>query len=207
MGQRIEISGGFNRNQFYNLGRKDVHNSSRYNSGNGYSIGLSLEDLKLDTLPIKLSLEFTNYKGHLNVGSSGLGAGSSTDAQVNINTIGLGIYPLSFRPFKNLRFSLGSEFCFLLNEKTSATRYSWIIDDATHHLVSTKHELIDINNKFNVGILGHIGYDFELTDGWVIIPQYQFYLGLTDEFKNIEATTKSFRHYFKIGITRKFKSH
>lgn len=205
MGQRVEISGGLNRNQFYNLGKQDVHNSSQYNSGDGYSFGLSLEDLNLDTLPIKLSLEFTNYKGHLNVGSSGLGAGSSTDAQVNINTFGLGIYPFNFNIFKNLRVCFGSEFRFLLNEKTSATRYSWKMDDATHHVVSSEHELTGINEKFNVGILGHVGYDFKLKSGWIIIPQYQFYLGLTDEFKNIEATTKSFRHYFKIGIARKLK--
>ncbi len=202
IGQSVGVSAGLNRNQFYYPGKQDIHTSATYNYDYGYSMGISIEDLKLDSLSIKLTLEFFNYNGKIHTESSGLGAGSSTSAQVSKNIIGIGIYPYQLRLFQKVKILFGGEMNVLMSNKTSGTMYSWRMTD-NHQYEFSERAIKNINGNLNFGLSSQVCYSIKLLNNWVIVPEYQFYLGLSNEFKNIELPTKSFRHYFKLGLTKK----
>lgn len=204
MGQNLEFSGGINYNRFFSTEKDGGHLRTKHYDDYGYSIGIGIEDIKLDSLLFRFTLKLDNYKGKFHLINGGLGGESTTDAFVDKYTISLGIYPLNFKIFKNLKISFGGELNYLIKESETGYKSSWQMGQPDTYIL-LKDGTIEKNNKFNFGLICRIGYNIQLKNNWFIVPQYVFYRGLTEEFKDIEVQTKSLRHYFEIGIIRHLK--
>jgi len=200
--QNIEVAGGLNKNDFYDHNEADDPNlDSKYNSAIGYSVGISFEHT-YDSLPLKYTLKIDNYKGKLQTSFGGHGGASSTNADVNKLSIALDIYLINIRLLRNIRLNIGGSLSYLLHDNTTGDQ-SWISYSPNFpYVYSGKDSIVEIN-KFNFGLITRVAYEIKIKDDLYLIPQYLFYYGLTNEFQNIEADTKSYRHYFEIGLIKK----
>lgn len=204
LGQKIEIFGAGNRNSFYDYPKYGTHFNGEYNSDYGYSFGISLDGIAIDSFPLKFTLGLNNYRGKIRISNGGLGGGSTTNAEINKYCIGLGIFPVNCKLiFKKMQLNIGGEFSFLMDETTTGYKYFWIMGN--NSVIKLGNGSLQINKKIYFGIISRIAYEVNIKKDWFIIPNYFFYLGMTDEFQNIEAKTKSFRHYIGLGIKKTIK--
>jgi hypothetical protein len=199
--QNIEVAGGFNKNDFYDHNEANDQNlNSKYYSAAGYSFGISFEHT-YDSLPLKYILKIDNYKGTLQTSYGGHGGGSSTNADVNKLSIALDIYLINIRVLRNIRLNIGGSLSYLLHDKTIGDQ-SWISYSPNFpYIYSGKDSNIEIN-KFNFGLITRVAYEIKIKDDLYLLPQYLFYYGLTNEFLSTEADTKSYRHYFEMGLIK-----
>lgn len=205
MGQRLEFSGGINNNQFFSSQKDEGHQFTKYNNAFGYSFGVGVEEIQLDTLiSIRFDLKLDNYNGTIYTSNRGLGGQSTTYAKVNKYIIGFDIYPFNIKIFKKLIIGFGGEINYLINETASGYKSSWQMSQSSTNTLINNEDL-EKNSKFNLGLLCRIGYEIRLNNNWYLVPQYMFYRGFTEEFKNLEVPTKSFRNYIKLGIIRQLK--
>jgi len=107
IGQNIEFSGGVIKNNYFDLARPGENLQSKYTSGYGYSFGISIFNLKIDTNKYMLFMfKVDNYKGSFKITNSGH-ISTITEATVDKITLGLGIYPFHFKIRKIIRFNFG----------------------------------------------------------------------------------------------------
>ena len=203
-GQQIGLSGGYCQNHFHDFRKDEGHMITDYEEGPGYSFNINLDNVYLDTFLIRFSLNFTKYLGSIRTTDGGLGGGSTTKAAVEKYALGLSIFPINIKIYKELRLNFGGEFSYLVNSKVNGTQSSWNISSGGNN-VDLDDGSVDIFKEFNFGILSRLGYNIKLFKHWFLIPEYNFYLGLTNEFDDIESNVYSFRHYFMLGVANRIK--
>ena len=201
-GQNIELSGGLNRNHYFDWQKSEGHFMSDYTPGSGYCADLSLSDLKYDIFTIKVSFLLDNYKGSFYTEDGGMGGASKTVAEVERTTIGIGIYPLNFSVVSRIYLSFGAEFSYKISDNTNGYKSGWVMYGPTTYM-TIENDSMKINKDFVWGISAGAGYALKLSTDWSITPQYKLYLGMSDEFTNTEARIRSLRHNFKIGIIKR----
>ena len=207
--QKVEFFGGYNRNNFFDYEKNSPNTVSEYNGGDGFSLGFSISDIQYDSIPLKFTLNFDNYKGGFSVTNGGMGGASTTTAQVRKNTLGLGLYPFNFKLFNKVEFNLGGEFGFLVSDVTTGKMSSWTYGGSEPGSYKSTLTTIDnhaerINNSKYFGFCGIVSYHFKISEKWLLSPQYKFYYGIKNDFKAVEASIKSLRNNFSIGISRVF---
>ncbi|MFZ4401045.1 MAG: hypothetical protein ACOYO1_13490 [Bacteroidales bacterium] len=202
-GQNIELSCGLNRNNYFDSRNKDERYTSENTPGFGYSFGISISEIKIDTFCFRISARIDNYKCSLNTAGGGIGSGYRTKANVDKTFVGLSIYPINFTIFKKLKFSLGGEFGYKIYDRTTGIRYSFGMGGGRTLLID--NETVKINKNFIFGLSVNISYVISINDNWSIAPQYKFCLPLINEFINTEEDIISLRHNFEIGIIRRIK--
>jgi hypothetical protein len=205
--QRIEYTGGINRNRFYDFKNDDNYHYYRsdYEVGKGFSFGFSVEDIRTDSIPMRLTLNVSNYKGTVNVADGYLNGGSRSEFTANKYVISAGIYPLNFKYKKNIHFNLGLQIDYLIAQSIIGNHYYYHGLEAEEKVSLTNTNLyyyIDVQRNIYFGVALRISYDIPLPNDWFIVPQYSFYFGLTKEFKNIESNTNSLRHLFSLGFSK-----
>ncbi|MBP6456570.1 MAG: hypothetical protein KA275_07565 [Chitinophagaceae bacterium] len=200
--QKIEISSGINRNQFFSFQKSEGHQRHNFTSNFGYSIGASFYNYTIDSMQHRVSIRLDNYKGKFYSTSGALGGSSSTEAEVEKTTIGIAYYPIIFNVVKKLQLNLGGEFSTLINSKTIGYKtYSGLV------YINNKSQIIEndsfkINSKNYWAINCLFVYDIKINKYWILTPQLNLHLGVTNDFKNVEANIKSFRQSALIGIVR-----
>lgn len=72
--------------------------------------------------------------------------------------------------------------------------------------------IFNLNEKYNsfsslnyFGFRGRIAYDLNISDKYIVSPQYSFYYGLSEEFDEFPEFPNSIRHFFGIGVHKKVK--
>ena len=201
IGQSLEFFGGTSINTFYDFQKNDGHFNSNYEPGWGYTLGIAFDYKGLPELyPLRFVLRFDHYSGKLYTRNGGLGGSSSTNANIEKSCIDFGIYPVIIKINKNLKINIGGEFSFLISEKKSGNRFWHVGPDYGENNLEDEPE--NLSSDFNFGIVVLITYRTKISEGWYIVPQYQFYWGLTNEFTHIQADTKSIRNYLLIGISK-----
>ncbi|MEI8048659.1 MAG: hypothetical protein WCI92_14860 [Bacteroidota bacterium] len=201
-GQNIELSGGMNRNNYFDWQKEEGHFIAEYTPGNGYCAELSLSDFKFDSLTIKISLLVDNYKGSFYTQDGGLAGAYKTVAEVEKTTLGIGLYPLNFYIFKKIKLSLGGELSYKISDRTNGYKSGWVMYVGSTYM-TIENDSVHINKDFVWGVSGKLSYDFRINQDWFIAPQYKFYLGMSDEFMNTEARIRSMRHNFEISIIKR----
>jgi hypothetical protein len=202
--QHFGYSGGYCLNHFYDLNERSPHSSSEYKSGSGYRFSISLDDIYLDTLLNRFSLNYSKCHGSFSVTEGGQGGSTTIKGDVDQYFLGFTFLPFNLKVSKKLRISLGGEFNYLVKSDIDGSRSSW--NFATGHYYSDlKNDSTDIFRKFNFGIIGRIGYDIKLTKQWYLIPEYNLYLGVAGEFNYQGPSVCSLRHYFMLGFVHRFK--
>ncbi len=206
-GQKIELFGGQNKNTFYNSGQVSGHFNSSYNSGLGFIAGIGVDNIKVDWMTVRFTLQFENYSGELEASGGGLGGGNSTQVLIDKSVITLGIFPLNFRILKRIDLNFGLEISGLVDESFSETTGGWLMGQP-----DWRDNLQDKYSRYSsliyYGLRGKISYDYLLTQSIFISPQFSYYLGLStefNEFNEFPKQTKSMRYAFGIGIKKKIK--
>lgn len=196
--QDLEISAGYNNNTFYDLIKEIPHYTSDYSNGNGWAIKVSVEKFKLldSIVPIRLEINYTNYKGHADIMSSGLGGGSTEHTDIDKSVLGLSFYPLLFRIRKNIRIDLGAEMDFLLSDKSQGFYESWSMGS-----LDTTGKISDFDNRTPIfGLSFQFGYEIKIKNNWFIYPRYHLYVGGSKDYRD----AKSLRNQFEIGLLKRF---
>ncbi len=203
--QRLELTGGINRNSFFSWVKDDHHSSSEYTSDYGYNVKLAIDKLGGQFNFFRLSIGYETYRGKAKVKTGGLGGGSSIYIDTDKSVLSFGIYPFNFEFKKKVHLSLGGEFGWLLNQSYTGTYYSWLMSTSRYELSTYDFDNKDprhknYNKKTYFGLLGRIAYIFRLSDQWSLLPQYTMYWGWKDEFRGHLSGIKSFRQYASIGV-------
>jgi hypothetical protein len=203
-GQTIEFSGGMNRNHFFDWQKDNGGYHSEYTPGNGYSAELSLSELNFDSIPIKISLLVDNYKGSFYTQFYAGGGSYQSFAETEKTTIGIGLYPLNFTILKKIKLSFGGELSYKIYDRTNGYKAAWGMYGQSSY-ITFGDDSVQMNKDFIWGLSGKLSYNFDLNRDWAIAPQYKFYLGMSDEFINVEEGIRSFRHYFEVCIIKRIK--
>ena len=201
--QRIGYFGGLNRNHFYDFKSDDklAYFESNYTTGTGFEFGFSVEDIRIDSIPLRFTASISNYKGIVSVEDGYLLGGSTSNFTSNKYVLNAGIFPINMEFDKNIRFNLGGEFSYLLAQSIVGDHVKYRANEGQEK-VKMDSDFLDTRRNLYFGINARLSFDIELQNDWILAPQYNFYLGLTNEFNNIEAKTNSMRHLIGIGLTK-----
>jgi len=201
--QDLLVFGGLNNNRFCDYKRDNNQFSTFYSSLKGTNFGIGLDNVKIAKHSFLFTLRASNYNGYVYTTTRQTDAVTTTGIELNKSIIGLGIYPFNFKILDNhLDFSFGVESNVLL--KTNLKGYRNTISTIDQPTINT---LIDNSaktmvNQFGMGLSGRLAYRLKIKNDLYLVPQYTFYCGLTNELKNMEANTKSYRHLIEIGLMK-----
>ena len=205
-GQSVGLFGGINRSSYYDFNQNDYggHNRTSFYGAYGYSLGICIKDILIDSVPYRFDLSLNNYNGKINSTSGGMGGSTTTDAQINKCVIGIGIYPVNIKFHKKLKIGIGCALNYLLNDKTTTFRSYWGISTATNGIVVGNNTTTKVNPKMDFGICCHLSYDISILNNFYVVPQYQFYKGFMG-VKNIQSSIGSFHQYIAVGLIKRLK--
>ena len=201
--QDLLVFGGLNNNRFCDYKRDNSQFSTFYSSLKGANFGIGLDNVKIAKHTFLFTLRASAYNGYVYTTARQADAVTTTGIELNKSIVGLGIYPFNFKILDNhLDFSFGVESNVLL--KTNLKGYRNTVSTVDKPTIST---IIDTSaksmvNKFGMGLSGRLAYRLKIKNDLYLVPQYTFYCGLTNELKNIEANTKSYRHLIEIGLMK-----
>jgi hypothetical protein len=201
--QRIGYFGGLNRNHFYDFKNNDklTYYEANYTTGIGFEFGVSIENIQIDSIPMRFTVSISNYKGNVAVEDGYLLGGSTSNFTSNKYVVNAGIFPVNVKLEKNIRFNLGGQFSYLLAQSIVGEHVKYRANEGQER-IKMDSDFFDTRRNLYFGISARLSYDIELQNDWILAPQYNFYLGLTTEFKNIESKTNSMRHLIGIGLTK-----
>jgi hypothetical protein len=207
-GQQLGFSGGYCYNDLYNS--NDYSQTSlEYEDGNGYSLSLNLDNIKLvdkmwaDTFRFSFALNFSYYDGSIQSSSIGGAGGHFIEGDFEKSVLGLRIYLLNFRFLKEFNLGVGLESNYMISSSTTGTEMSWLMGSGT------SYNLEDLSSKifsdFQMGLVGRMSYNFPVRNNWYVVPEYNFYLGFCGEYDHFDKQVHSIRHYFMLGVAYRFK--
>ena len=203
--QKIELYSGALKNHFYDCTKENPHYSSRYSGNWGYSIGFAVDSLKFEWHTLRIAVQYDNYSGKMYARSGGQGGSYSVDGQIQKGVISLSIYPVNIRKLiKQMQLSIGVTGSILVYELFSGEYNGWMIGQgANSGRIEDKYS--SYSSNFTFGIQSLINYRIRIAEGFEIVPQYSFYLGLSKELINMPEYMKSMRHYFWLGFRKRIK--
>ncbi len=199
-GQNLELFSGYISNTFYDTHDVGRHYQSSYKKGSGYNVGLGIDNIMLDKLKCRFTLQFDNYNGGLNVSNGGLGGAYRTDALVSKSLLSVGLFPLNFDIKQKLHLGLGVLFSKLINESVNGTTYTLLMGQEKENSIEDIYD--NYSSSMTFGVQGRIACDIKLTPEILLTPQYIFHYGLTEEFAYFPTETKSLRHLFCLGLKK-----
>lgn len=207
IGQSLELSGGVSHNDFFETRQFFEPSPTRtnYEGGLGHAarIGIKFDLPKLNSpvpLSIKFNLGYSTYNARYRLALLTFPSIVFKTADVQKSTINLGFYPINVLLMDKLQISLGGE----LNVKIKGN-----IQDELSHISSFRcttgslciEDLTHRNVTFRVN--SQISYLIPLSPMLALVPQYQFSMGLLEEFDGNSVNTKTMHNTFWIGLERK----
>ena len=198
--QEIEIIGGLSRNNFYNMENDLRDFQSSYTPGLGYVVRIGIDDIELGWQNIRLMLSYENYNGKVWAKYEGKAGDFITNSEISKSVVSFSFFPVNLQIFKKWNINLGLEISGLVNNTVKGTNSGWTMGHGlwSHDLSERKY-----NSNLYFGLRGRIAYEFFISKKYAIVPQYSYYLGLTNEFTEFPEGTNSMKQYFCIGIKRK----
>lgn len=197
--KKVEVIAGLNQNQFFDLNQDGGHYYSSYQSELGYTLRIGIEDVKVDWLKLRFTLGFDKYGGNIDVSDGGQGGSYNTTAEIDKSILSLGLFPLNFNIWERIDLNFGLEFSALIDEKYRGKRSGGNIGTPSWD-ENIEDSYSSYSEKAIWGFRGRLAYDFYIDDRLSFSPQYSYYLGMSNEFKEFPKETRSMRHYFSIGI-------
>lgn len=201
-GQELEIYGGLNHQSFYDATGTD---SWRYHRDGGSIIGVSICEVPLGELDLRITASLNSYRGTVHWGYQAQGSGSNTEFNTKRYDIGVGVFPFNVLIIKHIHLNIGSELKILISDQTNGFTKSWSLPNFDPKTTIIGQEGRDIHHDLHLGVIGRIAYAIHFTDAWLVLPQYSCYLGLTPEFAGAGPKIKSLRQYFCLGVLHVLK--
>ena len=209
-GQDIEILGGLNINNYYDFQTKNSKYHTEYKDGNGIHIGVGFRGVRIknqenEIIGINLYLIYDNYSGAVKTFKEIGNGGRLTEFSTQKHILSFGIYAPEIKLLqKKLRFSFGPEIRFLLGDKINGSLKS--ISETSQLLLELYNEDIKgFSNPVTLGLSFKFGYLININNQFMLQPQYNISIGVTNEFKEYRPPVQSMIHRFSIGIIRKFE--
>jgi hypothetical protein len=203
-GQNIEIAGGFCKNNFFDLNDKnDPHYNSSYISGSGFSAALSISHILFDSIPLKYSLRYYNFTGSIYTSASSLGSSGSTSVYGKFSRLNFDLFLLNFKIVNVIHLNFGISFNYLLKDRFSGFQKYYAMNGIYKKTLINENS--GLASKLCVGPVGRVAYEIALSKKYYLLPQYEFYYGLSLEFLNYEANTKSYRQFIEIALGKIIK--
>ena len=206
--QQIEIFGGINSNHLFDSIDEDSSPySSILESGKGYTIGFSFDNPNMNGYASRITVSYNKIKGRAITTFSDSGvipSGSYTDAIIDKSSINLAVYPFTFI-VQHIYFSFGLQGNILLSNTTTGEygstgiNGSEAIGDISEATEPTFHK------DFGYGVAMRAHYNIMLNNGLSIIPQYNLYYGIGEEYATAESDKiKAWQQVLAIGIGMHF---
>lgn len=200
--QQLEFFGGVNNNVFHDYRKNEGHYKSSYESDYGFSVGVGLDSIKINSLKLRFILQFDKYKGKLEASDGGLGGSYTTFANIDKSIISLVFFPVNIKIIRKIDLNFGAVFSKLIYETYEGTNSGWQINKP-----NWSYKIEDKFNRYNsslyFGLQARVAYDFLLSNSIAITPQYLHYFGITNEFIEFPKNTKSLRNYFFVSVKKK----
>jgi len=201
-GQQVGFSGGYFTNQFYNFIEEGGHTSALYQDGTGYRFNINLDNIRLDTIALRVSIHFEKFTGALMTSDGGQGGSSTTKAEIEKSVLGISLFPINIRIFKELKLSVGGELSYLVGSEVTGSKKITSIS-APGSYTNLHDNQTAFFKAFTFGVIGRVAYNVKLYQNYYLVPEYNFYLGLTREFEDTEIYTYSYRNLFMLGIAKR----
>lgn len=197
-GQNVILSGGPNFGGLYDLTHSEGHHLKDYSSEFGYCFALTFSDLHVDSvLNPKFTVGLEQYGGGFYTSDGGLGGNTSESGNFKKQVLFLHLYPAILKISKNLIFSPGIGFNYMISNQLNGNRDSWSISDgASSYPLSAMDGFIP---RWNAGLTAALTYNWHIGK-FTISPIYHYYLGLTQEFRRLQSPAKSQRHSLQLGF-------
>lgn len=198
--QSILLYGGGNINQYFNWHVKDQHISKNYSPNSGFNFGI-MYNAKLDSKPIEVGIELTQYNGYVLNSYIGLGINSISEFDSKKYAIGIFILPIKIKIEKDIFYSIGLNAQYLISSQTIGYYSSTI---------AGKTKIQEINNtikepKLIAGIVNKFQIQLKLQEGLFVVPQLNLYLGIGKEFENTDTAIHSARGSLNLGISKSIR--
>lgn len=198
----MEVGVGINRNTY----SCSEYPSFSFSSELRPQLFIGFYDIKVDWLRIGMEFNFSYYDFDIEANYDGQVGKYTTIAQIDKSLASLALFPINFSLLQKIKFNLGFEMSYLLHEKYTGTQSGYIVYDSGLEFFTDNLEekLSSFNSKSYFGLKAKIAYDIYINEKVNISPQYSYYLGLSDEFMHFPEYVKSRKHFFGVGIQRKF---
>jgi hypothetical protein len=183
---------------------ENPHWKSAYETGQGYSIMIAVEDVRLDWARMRISMALEHFNGDVYAYSGGLGSGSGTSAEFNKSMLSVCIFPHGFSVRDKLDIQIGIQLSCLLNENFSGRKGWWSILPNSGGNSTLEDTYDHYNSAFYFGLVGRLAYNFRIAESIYIFPQYSFYFGTSPEFREFPYETRAMRHFIGAGIEKRF---
>lgn len=196
--QNIEVIGGVLYNSFYDTEADEPTRNSLLDSHFGHSFTIGIDDVNLKWLPLRFTIGYENYGGKIDVIEHTRMSFESIKSDINNKVFTVAAYLINFKILKKIDLNIGLQYAYLLNKRTEI--------NYTYHTSGWNPFTEDINDKSEYceentyGLRGRVAYDFTVYDRFTISPQYDFYYGLSKEFRGFPETVYAYRHYFSVGL-------
>lgn len=199
--QTYGLFGGVNVGRFYDLRKNEGNFYKKYTGESGTTFRFEIKDISIDSLPkMSLALSYQSYGGYFLSRDGSPGGISKDEGTIRSQIIGLEFYPIHFLIKKHVRLSLGISANRLIDYRVSGRRI--VSSGSGMNYISADISLNELDSfvrLYSMGAVSSMGYEFKI--GKILIaPCYGFYLGLTNEFNESPALTRSMRHSFMLGI-------
>lgn len=197
--QQFEIFGGINSNHLF-----DSNENSTFQSGKGYTIGFSFDNPNMNGIASRLTVSYNTVQGSAStVQSLGTDGTTFTKAEIEKNSISVALYPFTFIVQK-VFFSFGLQGNLHLSNSTLGEVGSNGLSGSTTMELSDATEP-QFHKDFGFGVTMRVHYNFLLNNGLSIIPQYNLYYGIGEEYSTLESEKiKVWQQVFAIGIGMQF---
>lgn len=208
--QSLEFNFGTHLNNFYDFKDKSGHYTASYPSKVGYDLNVGIDDIYLYDVRLRFTLGISRYGGDVKASHSAHSGSYSMDGQIEKTVLRLDYYPMNFRIKKQLNINIGHQFSMLIHEKIRGTYDEWYMrineygDQYLEESSGNLNEKYDsYNTRYYVGANIRVAYDIPISERYYLVPQYLFYVGLSNEFTEFPKVTKSISNMLGIGIKRK----
>lgn len=110
------VYGGGNINQYFNWQVKDQHISKNYSPISGFNFGIRY-DTKLDSKPIEIGIEISQYKGSVHNSYTSLGMQSTSEFDSKKYAVGIFILLIKIKIENDIFYSIGLKAQYLISSQ------------------------------------------------------------------------------------------
>lgn len=209
LGQSLEFAVGGSHNLFFDNHEFEqptpTETSYAGGIGHGARVGINFDLPELsgqNSLSLKVNLGYSTYKADYIMALFTRPSTVYFGSVVSKTTLDLGLYPINILLKDRLQISVGGEINFML---------TGTIEEKASLLASLRcpRGLRCTNNgnfthrPTTVRAVSRFSYLIPLTARLILVPQYQFSMGLIGEFFGTEINTKTLHNSFSVGLQKK----
>lgn len=200
--QSFEMFAGINSNHPYEtVNEKSKPISATFQAAQSYSVGFSVGNLKLKGIIKRITLSHNKVNGY--IGTTSFYFTSSTDVQIDKHTVNLTLYPL-VTTLKNIHFSLGVQGNLMISRFSRG--YAGLLGtEPPPDYLNIELSAPNFHKALGYGIAARTHYNIEFRNGISIVPQYNLYLGIGEEYSTAEyEKIRVWQQVLALGISKQF---